>query len=160
MRGQNQKRFLEFKGLVADGDLFFLHRFQQRALDLGGRPVDLVGQHEIGEDGAAPRGERARLRIVNLRADDVGRQHVGRELQSRKFHANTARQGFHGQRLGQARNTFEQNMTICQESDYQSLDKVRLADDDLSQFIEKRAQKCAGFLHRLIDGVDSGIHWS
>ena len=40
---------------AGDGDLAFLHHFQQRALHLGGRAVDFVGQHQIGEDRAQAR---------------------------------------------------------------------------------------------------------
>ena len=42
----------------------------------------------------------------------------------------------------------------------QPLDQVRLADNDLAQFVEKGAHKGAGFLHCLVDSIDSGIHWS
>ena len=52
LRGQHQERFVQLEGLVADGDLVFLHRFQQRALHLGRRAVDFVGQDEVGEDRA------------------------------------------------------------------------------------------------------------
>ena len=89
LRGQHQKGLFEPEGLVADGDLFFLHGFQQRALDLGGRAVDFVGEHEMGEDGAAPGGERAGMRVVNLGADHVGGKHVGRELESGEFGVDT-----------------------------------------------------------------------
>ena len=93
LRGQHEERFLELERLFADGDLFFLHGFEQRALHLGGRAVDFVGQDEVGEDRAFARGEAAGLRIVNLRADDVGGQHVRRELQPGKFHVDAVRPG-------------------------------------------------------------------
>jgi len=38
-------------GVLTQGDLTFLHRFQKRALHLGGRAVDFIGQDKIGEDG-------------------------------------------------------------------------------------------------------------
>ena len=38
-------------------------------------------------------------------------------------------------------------------------DQVRLADDHLAQFVKQRAHKRPGFLHCLVDGIDSGIHW-
>ena len=82
LRGQHEERFVELEGLVADGDLLFLHGFEQRALHLGGRAVDFVGEDEVGEDRAFARGEAAGLRVVNLRADDVGGQHVRRELEA------------------------------------------------------------------------------
>ena len=50
LRGQHQERFLELEGLVADGDLLFLHGFEQRALHLGRRAIDFVGQNQVGED--------------------------------------------------------------------------------------------------------------
>ncbi len=85
LRGQNQERFFQFESLFADGDLFFLHCFEQGALHLGGRAIDFVGQNQIRKNRSFARAEAAGLRIVNLRADDVGRQHVRRELQPREF---------------------------------------------------------------------------
>ena len=49
-RTRNGDRDLE--GLVADRDLVLLHDLEERGLDLGRRPVDLVGEQEVGEDGA------------------------------------------------------------------------------------------------------------
>ena len=52
LRGQHEERFGQRIGLVADRDLPFLHGFEQRALHLGGRAVDFVGEDEVGEDRA------------------------------------------------------------------------------------------------------------
>ena len=52
LRGQHQERLGQRIGLVADGDLPLLHRFEQRALHLGRRAVDFVGQDDVGEDRA------------------------------------------------------------------------------------------------------------
>ena len=52
LRGQDEERLFEGVTVVADGDLLFLHRFEQGALHLGGGAVDLVGQNEVGEDRA------------------------------------------------------------------------------------------------------------
>jgi len=79
---QDQKRFLETKCLVADGDLLLLHRFEQCALDFGRGAVDFVGKNQIGEDRAFTSCKATRLRVVNLRADDIGGKHVGRELEA------------------------------------------------------------------------------
>ena len=46
--------------LAAGGDLALLHRFEQRGLRLGRRAVDLVGQHDVGEDRAAARTRSSR----------------------------------------------------------------------------------------------------
>ena len=50
LRRQNEERLLELERLVANGDLPFLHRFEQRALHLGRRAIDFVGEDEVGED--------------------------------------------------------------------------------------------------------------
>ena len=60
LRRHDDERLGERVGLVADGDLPLLHRLEQRALHLGRRAVDLVGEHEVGEDGAELGGELAR----------------------------------------------------------------------------------------------------
>ena len=69
-------------GRARHGDLPLLHGLEQRRLDLGRRAVDLVGQHDVGED--RPRLEDEAfgrlLAEVHLRAGDVGRQQVGGEL--------------------------------------------------------------------------------
>ena len=158
LRGEHEERFVELVGLVADGDLLFLHGFEQRALHLGGRAVDFVGEHEVGEDRAFARGEAAGLRIVNLRADDVGGQHVRRELQAREFHVHAVRQRFHGERLGQAGHAFEEDVAVGQQADDEPLGQIILADDDLAEFVEQRVREGAGFLDRFVDGVDSCVH--
>ncbi len=71
--------------LAGDRYLIFLHHLEQRALHLGRRAVDFIRQHQVGEDRPFAGGESAGLRIVNLGADDIGRQHVGRKLQPREL---------------------------------------------------------------------------
>ena len=61
-------------GFTADGDLFLLHGFEERALDLSGGAVDFVGEDEIGEDRAAVRGELAGVGLEDHRTDDVARE--------------------------------------------------------------------------------------
>ncbi len=159
LRGQHQKRFLELEGLFADGDLLFLHGFEQGALHLGRRAVDFVGQHEVGEDRAFARGEAAGLRIVNLRADDVGRQHVRRELQAGELHVDArCASDFHRECFGQAGHAFEQHVAVGQQADDQPLDQIFLADDDFADFVEQRRHKRAGFLDGFVNCVNSCAH--
>jgi hypothetical protein len=79
--GQHEERVRAPGASAADGDLALGHHLEQRRLHLGGRPVDLVGQHEVGEDRAELDVEAlVRRRAVDAGADDVGGQQVGREL--------------------------------------------------------------------------------
>ena len=80
LRRQHEERLGQRVGLVADRDLALLHRLEQRALHLGRRAVDLVGEDEVGEDRALRGRNSPRARVVDARADDVGGQQVGREL--------------------------------------------------------------------------------
>ena len=50
LRGEHDERLREGARVALDGDLRLLHRLEQRALGLGRRAVDLVAQHDVGED--------------------------------------------------------------------------------------------------------------
>ena len=102
--------------------------------------------------------EAAGLRIVNLRADDVGGQHVRRELQAREFDVHAVGQRFDGERLGQAGHAFEQHVAVGQQADDQPLGQIILADDDLAEFVKQRVREGARFLDRFVDGIDSCAH--
>jgi hypothetical protein len=83
--GEHQERVRQRVGLVAERDLAFLHRFQQRGLHLGRRAVDLVGEQDVAEHRAEPGGELAGGGLVDLRAEQVGGQQIGRELDAREL---------------------------------------------------------------------------
>jgi hypothetical protein len=59
----------------------------------------------------------------------------------------------------QAGHAFEEYVAVGEEADDEPFGQVILADDDFAEFVEQRAHECAGFLHRLVDGIDSGIHY-
>ena len=77
---QHEERARDLERLAADRHLALLHDLEQRALDLGRRAVDLVGEQQVGEDRPERRPELARLLVVDPRADQVGRDEVRREL--------------------------------------------------------------------------------
>jgi hypothetical protein len=60
-------------------------------LHFGRGAVDFVGQHEVGEN-RPRRVVKRRLRVVNLRADQVGREQVRRELEAGEFDVEAIRQ--------------------------------------------------------------------
>jgi hypothetical protein len=47
--GQDQEWFGDLVAVFADGDLVFLHDFEEGGLDFGGGAVDLVGEQEVAE---------------------------------------------------------------------------------------------------------------
>ena len=59
LRGDDEERVGQIVRLLAGGHLAFLHRLQQGGLRLRRRAVDLVGQHDVGEDRALDEAELA-----------------------------------------------------------------------------------------------------
>ena len=76
--------------------------------------------------------ELALLLVVDQRAEQVGRQQVGGELDALKADVEGARQRLHGERLGQARHAFDQQVAAHEQADQHPIDQVVLADDDLA----------------------------
>src|SRR5256885_1035997 len=90
--------------------------------------------HEVREQRPLLRIELLRALVVHHRADHVGGQQVGRELDPREGDLQTFRDGLHRQRLGQSRHAFEQNVATGKQADQQALDHDFLADDALRHF--------------------------
>ena len=130
LRRQHQKRLFERIRIFTDGDLLLLHRLQQGALHLGRSAVDFVGQNEVGEDRAFLDRELAGARIVNLGADDVRRQQIGRELDAFEAQVQAVGQGAHSERFRQAGDAFEQHVAAGQQAENEPIEQIALADDD------------------------------
>ena len=79
----HHERRADRPGDAVDGHRGLLHHLEQRRLGLRRGPVDLVGQHDGGEDRARVELERAHRLVVDGHAGDVGRQQVGGELDPR-----------------------------------------------------------------------------
>ena len=117
-------------GDAADRDLPLGHDLQQRRLHLGRRAVDLVGEHEVGEDRAELGVEGVLAGLVDAGADDVGRHQVGGELQAGELAADGGRQGLDRERLRDAGHALEQHVSAGEQRDEHPLDQAVLADDD------------------------------
>ena len=103
-------------GDAADRHLALGHDLEQRRLHLGRRAVDLVGQHEVGEDRAELDVEGVLAGLVDAGADDVGGHEVGRELQAGERAADRAGQRLDGERLRDAGHTLEQAVAAGEQA--------------------------------------------
>ena len=93
--------------------LLLLHRLEQGALGLRRGAVDLVGEHEAGDQRAFPELDfLAALGLLdeNRGALDVGGHHVGRELDPRKLQVERLAQRAHQHGLAEAGHAFEQDV--------------------------------------------------
>ena len=151
LRGHHKERLRQLVGGVADGHLALLHGFEQRALHLGRGAVDFVGQHEVGEDGALLDHELLGLLAVDERAQQVGRQEVGGELNAREVGVHNLGQSIDGQCFGQTRHAFEQNVAVRQQADEQTLDKMLLAHYHFVHFERNEVYKRTLLLDALVE---------
>jgi hypothetical protein len=145
---------------IADRDLPLLHGFQQCRLDLGRRPVDFVGQDEIGKDRAFARFERAVARHIDHRADQVGRQQVRRELNPLEAGRQGFGQGLDGRRLGQTRHALQEDMPVGQQAHQQAGDHFLLADDGLAKFRAQPVDQLRLFRDPVFDLMNIHAHHS
>ena len=99
--GEDEERIRKREGLAAEGDLLFLHRFEQGGLDLGRGPIDLIGEDQVRKNRTLLDAERALCRVENLGSDHIGGQHVRRELDPGEARVDGLGEGLDGQGLGE-----------------------------------------------------------
>ena len=146
--GQHHEQLRQVVGLLAHGDLVLAHGLEQRRLHLGRRAVDLVGQQHIVEQRAGPELELAALLAVDVGADQVRRQQVGRELDAVEIALDALGERLHGSGLGQSRHALHEHVAVAEHAHQHGIDELLLADDARC---EMRAQRIEyGCLHRAV----------
>ena len=135
---------------ATDRHLALGHDLEQRGLHLRRGAVDLVGEHDVGEDRAELDVERFLRRPVDARAHEVGGHEVGRELQAGEAAAEDARDRLGGERLRETGRAFEQAVAAGEPAHEEPLDHEVLADEDALRFEQR-------FLEHLF-GVRVGFH--
>ena len=123
-------------------DRVLLHRLEQRALRLGRGAVDLVGEHDVGEDRAGLEREALVAALVlgdHHRADDVGRHQVGRELDAREAQIERGGQRAHEHGLAEAGHAFEQRVAAGEQAGQHAVEDRALADDQLADLFAHAA---------------------
>ena len=142
----HDERFGRRIGPAADGDLFLGHQLEHRGLHLRGRPVDLVGQHEIHEHRSELDLEGFGAGGVDAGSDDVGGNQVRGELHPGEIPSNNRCEGTYRQGFRHTRYSFEKTVALRQESHHQLLDHVFLPDDDPLHLTDRHAQEasCVG----------------
>ena len=150
LRGHHQERLFQLVRGFADGDLAFLHGFEQGALHLGRGAVYFIRQDEVGENRSFLDGEFLRLLAVNHGAYHVGRQQVGRELDAVEVCLHQVGQRLDGQCLGQARHPFEQDVPVREQAYQQRVHQVLLPHDDLVHAHDQRIHESTLLLNAFI----------
>ena len=131
----------ERERLALDGDLAFLHRFQQGGLCLRRRAVDLVGQQQTGEQRTTTEHELVHPLIENERAGEVGRQQIGRELGAGEPQPERLGERTRGKRLSEARQILEQHVTTGEDAAQDERERLALAHDGPVHLVENVASQ-------------------
>ena len=156
--GGDQEGLGERAGGAVDGDLALLHRFEQGRLGLGRGAVDLVGEEEVGEDGAGLEGELGGAGVVDEGAGDVARHQVGGELDALGVEFEGGGEGADEQGLGDAGDAFEEDVAAAEQGDDETGDGGVLADHGLGDL---GAQGLQGRLRALsASGAPAVLTWS
>ena len=128
--GHYQERLWQSLGLALRRHLAFLHGLQHRRLGAGSGPVDLVGQHHLGENGAGSELKLAGLLVVYVGAGDIGGEQVGGALYAPEGAAQGARHGTGQHGLADARHVLDQHVALAQRGYQEQLCHLPFADDD------------------------------
>ncbi len=115
LRGHHHERARQLVGLAVDRDLALLHGLQQRGLGLRRGAVDLVADHDLGEDRAGLELEVLALLVPDGHAGDVGRQQVRRELDTPHRAVDGPRQRLGQHRLAHAGDILDQQMSLGEQ---------------------------------------------
>ena len=133
LRGEHEEGFRQFEGLLTDGDVFFLHRFEERGLRLRRRAVDFVREDDLAENGAALEDELPAagfsVFLDDFRAGDVRRHQIRRELNAAEAKVHRVGERFDQQGLREAWNAFEEAVATCGDGDEDLLDDGLLSHD-------------------------------
>ena len=129
---EHEERRVEREALAGDRDLVLLHRLEQARLGLRRRPVDLVGEDEVGEDRPGLEAEDALAALLDedVRAGDVGRHQVRRELDPVEGAVDDVGDRPDEHRLAEAGHALEQDVAVGEQAGQRLADELALADDD------------------------------
>ena len=134
-----------------DGNLAFLHRFEERGLGLGRSAVDLVGEQDVGEDRSPPKLEVGGALIVDRGSRHVGGHQVRRELNALEVQAHRRREGTRQERFRHSRVVLDEQVAVGQQPHHDQLEHRALPDHRPFDLIENPACRRHDIRHDQID---------
>ena len=116
LRGQHEEGRSQLIRLPAGGDALFLHRFEERRLRLGRRPVNFVRQENIGEDRPLNKPvfllARLLIHFQHVRAGNIGGHQVRGKLDPAELQVQHFGKRPDHHRLREARHADHQDMPL------------------------------------------------
>ena len=134
-------------------DLRLGHRLQQRRLGLRGRPVDLVGEQQMGEDRSGPEHELAGALVVDGAPVMSEGSRSGVNCMRRKSRPEHGREGPREQRLAESGHVLDQHVAAGEDAEHDQFQRGALADDGALDLVEDGVGAHARLLGRQDGGV-------
>jgi hypothetical protein len=120
-----------------------LHALEEAGLRLRGGAVHLVDQHDVREHRAGPELEAVLALVVDVRADHVGRQKVGRALDPGVLRVHRPRERARQSGLPHARVVLDQDVALGEQRHEHVADHALRRLDRLGDVVpEPRAELC------------------
>ena len=138
LRGNHKKRRGQGAGFAFDGDLFFFHRLQQRALSFWAGAVDLVSQQHLRKNRSWMKHKRLFAALVNRHAGEVTGHQVGGELHPGELQPKGLCQRVCQGGLANAGHVLNQQVTPGQQAGHAVLCLLGFADDHRVKLIHQR----------------------
>ncbi|COW21083.1 Uncharacterised protein [Mycobacterium tuberculosis] len=135
---QNDEWHCQFMGLAIDAHLALGHCLQQCRLRLRRRPVDLVGEQQVGENRPGPEFETTGLHVIDGRAEQIGRQQIRRELHSGEIEPQRGGEGSRDQRLAEAGEIFDEHVATGEHGGEDECQCRALPHHHTFDFVEHR----------------------
>jgi hypothetical protein len=133
LRGENEEGLGQPHGFARGRHPVLLHGLEQRRLRPRRRPVDLIREHDVGEHRPTHEAKAASARccifLQQLRAGDVARHEVRRELDSPKVESHGFGDRANHQRLGEARDAHQQRVAAGENGHEDLVEDVALPHD-------------------------------
>ena len=115
----------------------------------GRRPVDLVGEHDVGEHAAGAELELVGGAVPHRHAGDVGRQEVGGELDAVAGAADRAGDRLGQRRLADAGDVLDEEVALGEQAHEREVHLLALALDHALDVGEQRGEQAAERRSRL-----------
>jgi hypothetical protein len=138
LRREHEERIGERAGDAVHRDLALRHGLEQGRLRLRHRAVDLVDEHDVGEDRPRPELEVPHLLVEDREASDVGGLQVRRALDPRRHRLlDGLRDCAREDRLGGSGHVLEQDVALADQRREDEPDLLALAPDRDLYVVEK-----------------------
>ena len=154
LRGEDEERLFERVAFAGDGDGSLLHGLEHGRLGLRRGAVDFVGEENLGEDRTFLEFKEpfsVRRFHDHVRAEDIRRHQVGRELNAIEVEVERLGKCPHQECFAKPGNAFQQTVPADEQASQHAVDDFIMADDDTADLFANSLVTADKLLGALLD---------